>query len=49
MVTEENILRMFERKIICKIYGPVMENNTWRIRPNEEINTLLKGKAGKRG
>jgi hypothetical protein len=42
-VTEENILRMFERKIIRKIYGPVMENNIWRIRHNEELNTLLKG------
>jgi hypothetical protein len=34
---------MFERKIIRKIYGPVMEYNIWRIRHNEEINTLLKG------
>jgi hypothetical protein len=34
---------MFERKIIRKIYGPVMGNNIWRIRHNEEINTLLKG------
>jgi hypothetical protein len=31
---------MFERKI-C---GPVMENNIWRIRYNEEINTSLKGR-----
>jgi hypothetical protein len=30
-VTKENILRIFERKIIRKIYGPVMENNSWRI------------------
>jgi hypothetical protein len=36
-------LRTFERKIISKIYGPVMENNIWRIRHNEVINTLLKG------
>jgi hypothetical protein len=42
-VTEQNILRIFERKIICKIYGPVMENNSWRIRYNEEISKLLKG------
>jgi hypothetical protein len=35
---------MFESKIICKIYGPMMENNIWRIRHNEEINTLLKEK-----
>jgi hypothetical protein len=34
---------MFERKIIRRIYGPVMENNVWRIRYNEELNTLLKG------
>jgi hypothetical protein len=36
-------LRMFERKIIRRIYGPVMENNVWRIKYNEELNTLLKG------
>jgi hypothetical protein len=42
-VTEENILRIFERKIIRKIYGPVMENNSWRTRYNEEISKLLKG------
>jgi GTP1/Obg family GTP-binding protein len=34
---------MFERKIIRRIYGPVMENNVWRIRYNEELNTLFKG------
>jgi hypothetical protein len=34
---------MFERKIIGKIYRPVMENNIWRIKHNEEINILLKG------
>jgi hypothetical protein len=33
---------MFERKIIRRIYKPVMENNVWRIRYNEELNTLLK-------
>jgi hypothetical protein len=32
-----------ERKIIRRIYGPVMENNVWRISSNEELNTLLKG------
>jgi hypothetical protein len=41
-VTEENALRMFERKIVRRIYGPVMENNVWRTRYNEELNTLLK-------
>jgi hypothetical protein len=34
---------MFERKIVRRIYGPVMENNLWRIRYNEVINKLSKG------
>jgi hypothetical protein len=34
---------MFQRKIIRRIYGPVIENNVWRIRYNEELNTLLEG------
>jgi hypothetical protein len=34
---------MFERKVIARIYGPVMEKNVWRIRYNKEINILLKG------
>jgi hypothetical protein len=34
---------MFERKIIRRVYGPVMENNVWRIIYNEERNTSLKG------
>jgi hypothetical protein len=42
-ITKENALRMFEGKIIRRIYGPMMENNVWRIRYNEELNTLLKG------
>jgi hypothetical protein len=33
----------FQGKIIRRIYGPVMESNVWRIRHNEELNTLLKG------
>jgi hypothetical protein len=41
-VTEENTLRMFERKNIRTIYGRVIENNVWRIRYNEELNTSLK-------
>jgi hypothetical protein len=36
-------LRRLERKIIRRICGPVMENNIWRIRNNEEVNELLKG------
>jgi hypothetical protein len=37
-VVEEIALRMFERKIIRRMCGPVMENNIWGIRYNEEIN-----------
>jgi hypothetical protein len=36
-VVEENALRMFKREIICRIYGPVMENSIWRIRFSEEV------------
>jgi hypothetical protein len=34
---------MFERKIICRICGPVKENNIWKMGYSEEINALLKG------
>jgi hypothetical protein len=30
--SDENSLRIFERKILRKIYGPVQEGDTWRIR-----------------
>jgi hypothetical protein len=29
---EERALAVFERKILLKIYGPVKENELWRIR-----------------
>jgi hypothetical protein len=35
--------RIFQRKIILRLYGPVMETNIWRTKYNEEINTLPKG------
>jgi hypothetical protein len=41
---EENALRIFERKILHKIYGPVMENGIWRHRYNDELNDIIKGK-----
>jgi hypothetical protein len=31
-VEEERALAVFERKILRKIYGPVKENELWRIR-----------------
>jgi hypothetical protein len=42
-LTDENALRIFERKILRKIYGPVLENGEFRIRYNEELNELIKG------
>jgi len=37
----EEALRRFERRVIRKIYGPVKENDNWRTRTNEEVNTIL--------
>jgi hypothetical protein len=37
ILTEENILRIYERKLRRKIYGPVMEYNSRKIRYNEEL------------
>jgi hypothetical protein len=42
-IVKENALRIFERKITRRIYGPVMENDVRRTRYTGEINTLLKG------
>ena len=39
----ENNLRIFERQILRKIFGPVNINNVWRIRNNMEINNLIEG------
>lgn len=36
-----NALRILERKIVRKIYGPVREAAEWRIRNNSEINHIL--------
>jgi hypothetical protein len=33
---------LFERKILRKIYGPVKENELWRILPNE-LEDIIKG------
>jgi len=47
-VLKENIkfkLRVFERKVLRRIYGPTKENNgTWRIKSNDELNRLIGNK-----
>ena len=42
-VNDANKLRVFERRVIRRIYGPVFENGMWRIRSIVELNNLLKG------
>jgi len=47
-VLKENIktkLRIFERKVLRRIYGPNKEKDgTWRIKSNEELNRLTGNK-----
>ena len=38
---DANKLRIFERKIIRRIYGPILDSGVWRIRTNNEINVFL--------
>jgi hypothetical protein len=38
--TEENKLKIFEMKILRKIYGPISENGNWRSRYNHELYQL---------
>ena len=40
---DERALAVFERKILRKIYGPVKENELWRIRRNDELEAIIKG------
>jgi len=36
---------IFERKILRRIFGPTKEvNSLWRIKTNEELDELIKGK-----
>jgi len=40
---EERVLAVFERKILRKIYGPVKENELWRVQRNNELEAIIKG------
>jgi hypothetical protein len=37
---DEHRLSIFERKILRRIYGPVMDVGRWRIRTNQELYQL---------
>jgi hypothetical protein len=40
---KKRVLAVFERKILRKIYGPVKENELWRIQRNDELEDIIKG------
>ena len=40
---DENNIRIFERQILRKIFGPVNIDSVWRIRNNMEIDNLMEG------
>jgi hypothetical protein len=37
-------LLVFERKILRRIFGPTKQNQIWRVKPNEELDKLIKHK-----
>lgn len=37
----ERLLRVWERKVLRRIYGPVCENGNWRMRKNEELKEMF--------
>jgi hypothetical protein len=41
--TEENALRRFEREVLRKIYGPVVDKGIWKIRYNNALCELVGG------
>jgi len=41
--SDQNLLRIFERKILRKMYRPIREGDIWRIRNNEELNRSING------
>jgi hypothetical protein len=45
VLTPKSKLRVFERKVLGRIYGPTKESDgTWRIKSNDELNRLIGNK-----
>jgi hypothetical protein len=42
-ISDENALRIFERKFIKKLCGPACKDGVWRVKFKLEINSLLQG------
>ena len=40
-VRDAETIDRFERRVLRRILGPVRENDTWRIRHNEELYNLF--------
>ena len=40
---DENNLRVFERQVLRKVFGPVNIDNIWRMRNNMEIDNIMEG------
>jgi hypothetical protein len=40
---ETSARRIFEGKIVRRIYGPINEGENWRIRTNKELEDMLEG------
>ena len=42
---DSKLLRVFERKVLRRIYGPTKESDgTWRIKTNDELNRMIGNK-----
>jgi hypothetical protein len=42
----ENLIRSFERKVLRRLFGPVLQNGCWRRRKNSEMYKLYDERDG---